>query len=301
MNPQSRIGYLGGSDAAAVLGISPWKSRYQLWCEKTGAEPAPDLSDIDYIYFGSILEPIVASEFERRLKKKVRMKRALVYHAKQSFIAGHVDRIVLNEDALLECKTSNAFDYRMWGEDGGDHTCIPVYYLAQIDHYMLVTGRSRTYLATLIGGHDFRCFIIERNEARERKLYDALCAFWNLIVTDDPPEIESEQDARKRWKDVVQGTSVPVDLATRAKILRLSKVQDDLGTLDKEKDALRDEIFPLFQDKELLADASNGEPLARLTLYQRTSFDKKAFEKKHPKTAAKFTESKPTKRFSVLI
>ena len=58
-----RIGYLGGSDAAVVLGISPWKSRYQLWCEKTGAEPIPNLDGVDYIYFGQVLEPIVASEF----------------------------------------------------------------------------------------------------------------------------------------------------------------------------------------------------------------------------------------------
>jgi putative phage-type endonuclease len=299
MSPSDRIGYLGGSDAAVVLGISPWKTRYQLWCEKTGAEPAPDLSSIDYIYFGHLLEPIVASEFQRRLQKKVREKRMLVKHAKFPFVAGHVDRIVLNEDAILECKTSNAFDYRRWGESGGDHTDIPEYYLAQVDHYMLTTGRSMSYLATLIGGNDFRYYTIERNAEREQRLLEALIKFWTLIQQDDPPEITNEKDAKHRWKESAEGTAVPVDQAMRSKVLRLAVVSKERKELEEEEKALRNVVIPTFTDKELLTES--GEPIARLSSYDRKYFDEKKFAEKHPKIAARFTEKRKSKRLKILI
>lgn len=274
-------------------------TRYQLWCVKTGAEPAPDLSSIDYVYFGSLLEPIVASEFARRMNKKVRSQRELSRHPKFPFIAGHVDRLVLNENALLECKTSNAFDYRLWGESGGDHTCIPEYYLAQVDHYMLIKNCARSYLATLIGGNEFRCYLIERNLGREERLLAALHDFWKLVQTDDPPEITNERDAKHRWKESVEGTMVPVDKAVRDKVVRLANVTKQRRDLEKEEEALRDYVIPLFKDRELLTE--DGEPIARLTSFDRAYFNKEAFEKKHPAIAKRFTEQRKSKRLKTLV
>ena len=299
MNPADRVGYLGGSDAAVVLGLSPWRTRYQLFCEKQGIEVPAALDQVEFVYFGTVLEPIVAKEFEKRSGKRIRTRPELVKHPKYSFIAGHVDRIVLGEPAILECKTSNAFDYRKWGPDGGAHSDIPDYYLAQVDHYMMVTGRTRSYLAVLIGGNEYRCYTIERSAAREALLRDALREFWDRLQRDDPPEITTEEDARRRWREVLEGTAVPVDALVRAKVARLSDVLSKIKPLEKEEKTLRDELFPLFADRELLS--SNGEPIARLSGYMRSSFDKTAFDAKHPKLSKRFTSSKPTKRLKILI
>ena len=69
---QIRRDSIGGSEAAAILGMSPWKSEYQLWLEKTGSAKPEDISDKDVVHFGTMLEPLVAEEFCRREGKKVK-------------------------------------------------------------------------------------------------------------------------------------------------------------------------------------------------------------------------------------
>lgn len=294
-----RSRFLGGSDAAAVLGISPWRSRYRLWCEKVGTEAPPDLSDIDYIYFGHLLEPIVAQVFSERAGMKVRTTRKLYTHPKYKFLAGHVDREIVGKKAFLECKTANAFDFSKWGKHDTGPDGIPEHYLAQVDHYMLVRNMDECYVAALIGGNDFRFYHVPRSAAREKILLKAEVEFWEMVKTKTPPEITSERDARHRWAKILEGTAVEVGMDQRKKLIRLARVSEQIRTLDKEKDALRDELFPIFEDKEMLS--MKGEPLARLNAYNRKYFDVDALREKHPKIAAKFTSSKPTKRIKILI
>lgn len=294
-----RTAYLGGSDAAAVLGVSPWLSRYRLWCNKAGVEQPPDLSAIDYVYFGTLLEPVVARVFAERAQKKIRVARKLFIHPRYSFVAGHIDRDVLGENAFLECKTANAFDYRLWGKSEEGVEAVPEYYVAQIDHYMLLRDCTHCYIAALIGGNDFRWYRIERSAKREKKLLDAELEFWPRIAANDPPDVDNEQDAKHRWKKLIEGTSVAVSLAERKKIVRLARVHAQVAELSKEEEALRDWLFPIFADKEYLSE--QGTPLARLSAYDRSYFDSDAFAKKHPKIKARFTTKRPSKRLKILI
>lgn len=294
-----RTAYLGGSDAPAVLGVSPWRTRYRLWCDKAGIEQPPDLSLIDYVYFGILLEPVVAKVFSERVHKKVRVARKLFTHPRYSFIAGHIDRDVLGENAFVECKTANAFDYRNWGESESGVAGVPEYYVAQVDHYMFLRDCTHCYVAALIGGNDFRWYLIKRDAKREKKLLDAELEFWPRIAANDAPAVDNEQDAKHRWKKLIQGTSVPITLADRKKIVRLSRVHSLAAELEKEEKALRNWLFPLFADKELLSE--QGVPLARLSAYDRNYFDQNAFEKKHPKIKARFTTTRQSKRLKILI
>lgn len=296
---KERRTYLGGSDAAAALGVSPWRSPYQLWCEKTGIESPPDLSFIDYIYFGHLLEPIVAQVFTERLEMKLRVTRKLYRHPKYPFLAGHIDRLILNEKAFVECKTANSFDYSKWGKTEGGPDDIPVQYLAQVDHYMMIMGCTHCYVSALIGGSDFRWYRIERNKKREQVLLDACRNMWDMIQKDKPPDITNERDSKHRWKEVMEGTSVAVDLDARKKIIRLSRVTEDRKKLDKEEKELRNWLFPLFQDKEIISES--GEPLCSLSSFPRKYVDDKALAEKYPKIVAKFTEPRITKRLKILI
>ena len=105
---QVRQNSIGGSEAAAILGMNPWKSPYQLWLEKTGSAEPEDISDKDVVHFGTILEPIVAQEFCLREGKKV--KKCGLYRSKQHpFMTASFDRLIVGEPAGLECKTTSAY------------------------------------------------------------------------------------------------------------------------------------------------------------------------------------------------
>ena len=146
---EARSTGIGGSDAAVIVGLNRWKSPFQLWLEKTGkAEPA-DLSENEYVYWGKVLEEAVAKRFCELTGKKVQ-RRGLLQMDDYPYILASVDRMVVGENAGLECKTCNGFAAKEWEDDE-----VPAAYYVQCQHYMMVTGCERWYIAVLIGGNHF--------------------------------------------------------------------------------------------------------------------------------------------------
>lgn len=100
---------IGGSEAAAIVGLNPWKSAFQLWMEKTGQVEPEDLSDNEYVYWGNVLEQAVADRFCELTGKKVQ-RRGMLQDDEYPYMLASVDRMVVGENAGLECKTTNAFN-----------------------------------------------------------------------------------------------------------------------------------------------------------------------------------------------
>jgi len=103
---------IGGSDASVVLGFNPWKSPFELYIEKT----SDDIRELDSeaVYWGTVLEDVIAEEFTRRTGKKVRRQNKVFIHPEYDFMIANIDRDVVGEKALLECKTTSAFNADAW-------------------------------------------------------------------------------------------------------------------------------------------------------------------------------------------
>ncbi|WP_337521066.1 lambda-exonuclease family protein, partial [Mitsuokella jalaludinii] len=140
---------IGGSDAGTIVGLNPWKSKYELWLEKTGQVVPEDISNREPVYWGNRLEDIVAQEFTRQTGKKVR-RHGMVQDEAHPFLFANVDRMVAGEKAGLECKTANGFKASLWEGDE-----VPASYYCQCQHYMLVTGLPVWYIACLVGGQHY--------------------------------------------------------------------------------------------------------------------------------------------------
>lgn len=163
---------IGGSDASTIAGINRWKSPYQLWLEKTGQVEPEDISDNEYVYWGTVLEQLVADRFCELTGKKVR-KCGMMQSLTHEFMLANVDRLVVGENAGLECKTANGFKAKEWEGDN-----VPDSYYLQCQHYMAVTGCEKWYIACLIGGNHFVWKEIPRNEEDITALIEAEKAFW---------------------------------------------------------------------------------------------------------------------------
>jgi putative phage-type endonuclease len=175
---------IGGSDAGAILGLNPYKSKYALWAEKTG-KLDDSVPDNEAMRVGRDLEDYVAKRFMEETGKRVR-KSGFSYRSKEHpFMLANVDRLIIGEDAGLECKTANAMSKVDWA--GGD---IPPSYYCQCYHYMAVTGLKRWYIAILVMGKGFYWHCIERDEAEIEALVEAEENFWHLVETDEEPEID---------------------------------------------------------------------------------------------------------------
>ena len=106
---RDRRTFLGGTDAAAVLGLSRYRTPLQVWAEKTGALDEQNIDDKLHVKLGKRLEEVVAELYTEKTGKKVRRVNETLYHPQFPFLAANIDRRVVGEDTLLECKTTNSF------------------------------------------------------------------------------------------------------------------------------------------------------------------------------------------------
>lgn len=174
---------IGGSDVATILGLNKWKSPYQLWLEKTGQVELEE-TDSEPAYWGNVLEEVVAKEFTERTGKKVRRRNKVFEHQDYPFLRANIDRDVIGENAILECKTANQFLAKDWDDEE-----IPMSYLCQIQHYMNVLERDFAYIAVLIGGQKFIWKKVERDQELIDLITKRLVEFWQMNVVDgnEPP------------------------------------------------------------------------------------------------------------------
>ncbi|MDH1676320.1 YqaJ viral recombinase family protein, partial [Comamonas aquatica] len=188
---------IGGSDAATAVGLNPYQSQLELWMQKTGKAdllPAIDPNDdTSPMFWGTLLEPIVAAHYTKRTGNKVRRVNAVLQHPKHPWMLANVDREVVgtSEVQILECKTAGIHGARLW-KDG-----VPEYVQLQVMHQLAVTGHKAADVAVLIGGQELRIFRIERDEALISRLIEMEHTFWEMVEGNTPPAGDGSDSAEK--------------------------------------------------------------------------------------------------------
>lgn len=182
--------YIGGSDAGAIFGLNPWKSAYALWCEKTGRID-DKIPDNDAMKTGRDLENYVAQRFTEATGKTVRRDNYKYTLQEYPFMVGHIDRRIVGENAILECKTANSYQTAYY--EGGN---FPPHYYTQCQHYMAVTGAQRVYLAVLCFPHFYWTYY-DRDEAEIAALIAAEAVFWENVQNNVPPEIDGSDSTER--------------------------------------------------------------------------------------------------------
>lgn len=217
---------IGGSDVATILGFNKYQSPYQLWLDKTGQIEIDDSDPSEAAYWGNMLEQTVAEEFSKRTDKKVRMDNHMYFHKDYPFLSANVDRQVVGENAILECKTASAYLIDKWEGDS-----IPEQYIFQVQHYMNVLNRDYAYFAVLIGGQKFVWKRIERDQELIDLIQEQLIEFWevNIMQNIAPPIDGSEATTnflKKHYADAEAG-----------KEITLGKAEDELlAALEEQKE-----------------------------------------------------------------
>jgi putative phage-type endonuclease len=172
---------IGGSDVSAICNMNRYRSPMAVYLDKTGQ--LPPLEDNEFMYWGRELEDTVAREFSKRTGYKVRRENQMLQHPQHSFMLANVDRLIVGQNAGLECKTASEYAKQDWiGES------VPKEYALQCHHYMACTGTDRWYVAVLIGGNKFEWRVIERDEVIIESLINLESDFWhNHVLANVPP------------------------------------------------------------------------------------------------------------------
>lgn len=179
-----RTKFLGASEAGAVLGLSPYRSPFKVWQEKTG-QIIPDPPGIP-MRAGNALESLVLDLFQEETGKMVGDRQAEFIDKAHPFIVCHVDGVA-DSGEIVEAKTTGSD--KGWGEPGTDQ--IPQVYLAQVTVQMYLAGLRIAYVPVLIGREDFRIYKVERDEELEKMVLPRLVKFWTDHVEKNiaPPPV----------------------------------------------------------------------------------------------------------------
>lgn len=184
---ENRHLYIGGSDIAAVLGKSRYKTPYRLWCEKTGLIENK-IQNLEAVEMGTKLEQFVAELFAGKTNKTVRRAPKGYQHPDYPYMVAHVDRLITGSDELLECKTCSAYKLDEW------QNAIPQEYVLQVMWYLGITGRKRGWIACLIGGQKFDYKVIEFDPELFDIMVDKAKEFWDMVQNNIAPLIMPDDD-----------------------------------------------------------------------------------------------------------
>jgi putative phage-type endonuclease len=284
-----RKGGIGSSDAAAAIGLSPYKSRLELWLEKTGRAAANDdhKGMDDPRFWGTLLEPYVAVAYQQKTDRKVRKVNAVLQHPTFPFMLANIDREVVGSAGvqILECKTAGEFGSRLW-KDG-----VPQYVQLQVQHQLAVTGKAAADVAVLLCGQKLEVHRIERDEEVISRLVVLESQFWEYVVTDIPPPADGSESAARALRHLYQGNDTTLDFTGNAE---LGNTFDALADLDQEIAAKGRDAERLKQAiQQAMGDASKAAFANGVVTFKRAKdgsrIDTKALAVAHPDIAARYT------------
>ena len=264
---------IGGSDAAAIIGMNSYSSPYTVWAEKLGKLPPKE--DNEAMRLGRDLEEYVAKRFTEETGKKLRKENNILINPKYPFAHANVDRMVVGEDAGFEAKTTTVLNLKKF--KNGEY---PENYYVQCVHYLMVTGAKKWYLGVLILGVGFRRFEIDRDEEEIEALAKSEEAFWEYVEKKTPPPIDGTESASKTVSAIYpESNDESVNLFAYEKELKqYCEISAQIKSLTELKEELANKV------KAFLKEAGRGESdrfkVSWVSATKKT-FDTKKFVEDH--------------------
>lgn len=288
-----RSTYLGGSDVAPILGISPWRTPLDVYLDKI--QPRKEETDpgrLKVLNRGKRMEPYVIDLLAEETGLDIIRRGERYLDPDLDFIAAEIDAEAATGENI-EIKTVSPFKAREWGEEQSDE--IPLHYAAQAMHGMMVTSREVCVFGVLIGGDDFRVYRIERDDVTIDAIRQKEIEFWSRIQARQAPEPSTVSDVFRLFGTKDSGLAVEASESLQADVIALKSLKDDAKRLGAQID-LREERIKLH-----MADASiltmNGKPVLTWKEQASKRFDQSAFKADQPELYEKFIKTVTSRVF----
>lgn len=296
---------IGGSDAAAAVGLNPYKSMLELWLEKTGRDAdleKPDPKDTTHpVYWGTLLEPIVAAAYTQQTGNKVRKVNAVLRHPSVNFMLANLDREIVgcSDVQILECKTAGINGAKHWREG------VPEYVQLQVQHQLAVTGKQAAHAAVLVCGQQLDVHRIDRDDELIAKLIELEARFWQCVESDTPPPADGSDSADRALRclfprDAGSTVDFSDDRNLSATFADLISVRAEIETREEVESQLKQRI------QHAMGEASRATFETGEVSWKRSKdssgIDLKKLLADHPELGPQYAITKPgSRRFLVSV
>lgn len=291
-----RQGGIGSSDAAAAVGLCPYKSQLELWMEKTGRTPAEDAPPgmDDPRCWGTLLEPYVAVAYSQQTDRKVRKVNAVLQHPTFPYMLANIDREVVGSPdvQILECKTAGEWGSKLW-RDG-----VPEYVQLQVQHQLAVTNQQAADVAVLLCGQRLEIHRIERDEEVIARLMVLEARFWQYVTTDTEPPADGSESSGHALRQLYPGGGNTLDFCEDRDLsetfAELVALKDELEVRGKHAEQLKQTLQQAMGDAARAVFATGEVSFKRAQ--DGTSLDTRRLAQDHPELIAQYSVPKPGAR-----
>ncbi len=284
-----RQGYLGGSSWGAALGMSVYKTPYDVAQEYIGNKKEVSEETQAIFDMGHELEGFIASQVERIYGLKLRRSNYLYISSRDNRLGCHPDRMVVGLNEAVEIKSSSAYDSGRWGADGTDE--VPYDYLVQCYSYMECIGVEKVHLFRF-SNNRITHYIVNRPDASVLdSIVEKLKRFMDNCDKGIMPAPESYSEACDIWEP--KEGAVEADLDIHNLVQQYNALSAEAKDIDKQMDAIKLELLRKLNEAEASSayDVATGSYLVTYTTTVRNSLDSKALQKDLPEIAEKYMKT----------
>lgn len=315
--PQGDIPYtLGGSDIAAVFGVSPWKTPLELWLEKHGDKPRTEPDNPDQLEMGHLLEPIVAHFFGKKTGLSYYEDTNFYQHPDYEWALANVDRRYYTkdgEDAVLECKSTSFHKRDDWGDDK-----YPYYYELQVRFYMAVLNINHGSFACLWGNNpenDFKYPSIERDLEIEKLILEVCQDFIDSLYAGVPPTMEGVKtktalEALKRIYEKGDASLPAVEFGKKHGVVieklaeldaKIKAKETELAALEEQRDEYKVKIIEAMKENEVGTYTADDGVIytVKYPTRSRTGIDTKRLKAEAPDIYKEYAKTTYSRSFSI--
>ena len=265
---------------------------------KLGMMEIPDLSDIEAVQMGHVMEPVIARLAQNKLQVELTKIEDSLTHKTEPWLRSHFDYVGKEngKTILVECKNYNAATRNKFDADTG---IIPPADMAQLVHEAAVYGCEKVYLAVLFGGSEFFLCPFEIGEEQKLELVKTMAEVWARVQTGQPLPPESTEQVRLMYKHD-DGNSKLASASVEEACRTLSLIKSEIKALEGREEAIQTLIQGYMAEKaslttfdgQVLATWKNAKPSKR--------FDGKLFQEAMPDIYKQFVYEQPgSRRFLV--
>lgn len=286
---------IGGSDCAAILGLSKWKTPLDVYLDKIFGPK--EETENQFTEWGNRLEPLIIQAFEDKTGLKCEIEPNTLYHPEHSFMFANIDARIVGQNAILECKTASQYNAKRWSEEGGE--TLPEEYMLQCAHYAEVCNIDTVYVAVLIGGNDFRVYHYTRNKELGAAIIKAEHNFWhNHVLKEVAPDPINMDDAINLWQHANNDKAITAEGNIKHAFDKVRDIKTQIKKLELE---LKNQLLPIYEamkDAAILND-EYGNTLATWKTQTSNRFNTTTFKKERQDIYNQYLTTTETRVFKI--